>query len=253
MRTVVNLHSGLNKTLFVKNAHIPSIISELIADNTTEFYKDIPSNIRIVSYKELGSGSYGTAYRCSVDNHIIKITKDESEAHFYTRLSNLGIFASCVCNGVVLKEITDGKNSAHVILREYAFPITEKEESDVRRFFREYNQCIEGLFPANIISYNETPEAHQLSLTLQKNRSDLLSGKYRKGIVWAANLLKDCRDILRKSSLSTPDRKLRMFGLEILQLAENGIYFPDLKPRNIGKRENDSYCIFDIGRSFFAI
>lgn len=104
-----------------------------------------------------------------------------------------------------------------------------------------------------MISYNETPEAHQLSLMLQKDRNKLNSGKYKKGIVWAANLLKDCRDILRKSSLSTEDRRLRIFGLEILQLAENGIYFPDLKPRNIGKRQNDSYCIFDIGRSFFAI
>lgn len=253
MRTVVNLHKGLDKTIFVKNAHIPSIISELIADNSNEFYKDIPSNIRIVSYKEIGSGSYGTAYRCSVENHIIKITKDESEAYFYIRLSGLGIFASCVCNGVVLKEISDGTNSAHVILREYALPITEREEGDVRRFFREYNHCIEALFPANMISYNETPEAHQLSLMLQKDRSKLNSGKYKKGIVWAANLLKDCRDILRKSSLSTEDRRLRIFGLEILQLAENGIYFPDLKPRNIGKRQNDSYCIFDIGRSFFAV
>ncbi len=47
MKTVVNLHKGLDKTLFVKNAHIPSIISELIIDNPNEFYKDIPGNIRL--------------------------------------------------------------------------------------------------------------------------------------------------------------------------------------------------------------
>lgn len=252
MKTVSNLRDGINKNILIKNAHIPSIVSEIISNNYEEFYLNIPEDIRISSYKELGSGSYGTAYSCTIDGHIIKITKDPSESYFYNRISLLGILPHCICNGVILKEIKDSnQNFISIILREYAFPIDNKEESNLRRFFREYNHCIEALFPANVISYEETPSAHKLSFNISKRGE--ASGKYKKGIIWAAELLKNCRDILRTSSLSTEDRRLRKFGLEILQLAEGGIYFPDLKPRNIGKKEDSSYCVFDVGRSFFAI
>lgn len=246
---------------------------ESIEDAIDEYAYEILGDYSDCVVETLGMGGLGFALLCRDEKNVVKLTLDKTEYNFARNVNKFTNYDSVfvkVYNVIKLAEVNNQILS--LIHKEYAVALS-KSEQNLFEIFHELNHIGNEMHDKldyyfgitarkqygglGVMDYYEITELEKQKIDYRKIFDMINEGKYPEieidRIVY--NSMRTYINWFNSKNIERiNNQKVLNFANKIHNLAKNdGIFFYDFKPANIGKKndKNGEYCIFDFGHIIF--